>query len=176
MPDGLSFFVRQRVKGVPVAEYRRGPLPLRARLELFVSVCEAVGFAHHRGVAHRDIRSSNVPVETTDRGPVPKVIDFGTAAQTANTRDDVYALGALLSELLVGANRSNADRVALDRIVTAALRDERGHETADAIAADVQQFLDGDSGPAADRPRRSRAIFVAVALTALAFAVVWAVR
>src|SRR5262249_6401996 len=49
----------------------------RERLELFVSVCQAVQHAHHKGIIHRDIKPSNVLVTLHDGNPGVKVIDFG---------------------------------------------------------------------------------------------------
>ena len=49
------------------------------RLKLFVSVCQAIQHAHHKGVIHRDIKPSNVMVTLNDGTPVVKIIDFGVA-------------------------------------------------------------------------------------------------
>ena len=49
------------------------------RLKLFVSVCQAIQHAHHKGVIHRDIKPSNVMVTLNDGMPVVKIIDFGVA-------------------------------------------------------------------------------------------------
>src|SRR5262249_48086018 len=54
----------------------------RARLELFLPVCQAVQHAHQKGIIHRDLKPSNVMVCLYDGKPVPKVIDFGIAKAT----------------------------------------------------------------------------------------------
>src|SRR5207248_5061078 len=51
----------------------------RERLDLFITVCQAVQHAHHNGIIHRDIKPSNVLVTSHDGKPVVKVIDFGVA-------------------------------------------------------------------------------------------------
>src|SRR5262249_29410587 len=53
--------------------------PVRERLGLFVSVCQAVQHAHQKGAIHRDLKPSNVLVTLHDGTPVAKVIDFGVA-------------------------------------------------------------------------------------------------
>ena len=81
--DGRPFFVMELVKGTPITEFcdarRLGP---RERLELFVSVCQAIQHAHQKGIIHRDIKPSNVLVALYDERPVVKVIDFGVAKAT----------------------------------------------------------------------------------------------
>jgi tetratricopeptide (TPR) repeat protein len=68
------------VKGVPITEYcDQCNLTTRQRLELFITVCQAVQHAHQKGVIHRDIKPTNVLVAIQDGQPAPKIIDFGVA-------------------------------------------------------------------------------------------------
>ncbi len=80
---GQPYFVMELVNGLPITDYcDRKRLPVRARLELFVAVCQAVQHAHQKGIIHRDLKPSNVMVTEVDSRPTPKVIDFGVAKAT----------------------------------------------------------------------------------------------
>ncbi|UCE61337.1 MAG: serine/threonine protein kinase [Phycisphaerales bacterium] len=80
---GRPYFVMELVKGVPITEYcDTNGLPTGERLDLFLSVCNAIQHAHQKGIIHRDIKPSNVMVSLHDGKPVPKVIDFGIAKAT----------------------------------------------------------------------------------------------
>jgi serine/threonine protein kinase/tetratricopeptide (TPR) repeat protein len=79
-PTGRPYFVMELVKGVPITEFcDQNHLTPRQRLELFISVCQAVQHAHQKGIIHRDLKPSNVLVSRHDTAPVVKVIDFGVA-------------------------------------------------------------------------------------------------
>jgi WD40 repeat protein/serine/threonine protein kinase len=78
--SGRPYFVMELVRGIPITDYcDRAKLPVPARLELFVQVCQAVQHAHQKGIIHRDLKPTNVLVTLHDGVPVPKVIDFGVA-------------------------------------------------------------------------------------------------
>ena len=78
--SGRPYFVMELVRGISITEFcDNNKLTPRERLELFVSVCQAVQHAHQKGIIHRDIKPSNVLVTLHDGKPVVKVIDFGVA-------------------------------------------------------------------------------------------------
>jgi serine/threonine protein kinase/tetratricopeptide (TPR) repeat protein len=77
---GRPYFVMELVRGVRITDYcDQNHLPTGKRLELFISVCQAVQHAHQKGIIHRDLKPSNILVTLHDGVPVPKVIDFGIA-------------------------------------------------------------------------------------------------
>ncbi len=81
--SGRPYFVMELVKGVPITEYcDRSNLDARARLALFLDVCNAIQHAHQKGIIHRDIKPTNVMVTLHDGRPVPKIIDFGVSKAT----------------------------------------------------------------------------------------------
>ncbi|MBI5785819.1 MAG: HDOD domain-containing protein [Rhodocyclales bacterium] len=62
-----------------------GPMqPVRAA-HLMRQVCDALAQAHALGIIHRDLKPSNILL---DRAGVPRVMDFGIAARTAESADD----------------------------------------------------------------------------------------
>jgi WD40 repeat protein/serine/threonine protein kinase len=78
--SGRPYFVMELVRGIPITEYcDKSRLPILERLQLFVTVCQAIQHAHQKGIIHRDIKPSNVLVTQQDGQPIVKVIDFGIA-------------------------------------------------------------------------------------------------
>ncbi len=78
--NGRPYFAMELVRGVSITDYcDKNALTPRQRLELFVTVCQAIQHAHQKGIIHRDIKPSNVLVTLHDGEPVAKVIDFGIA-------------------------------------------------------------------------------------------------
>jgi len=87
--SGRPYFVMELVRGVSITEFcDLNHLSPRARLELFVLVCQAVQHAHQKGIIHRDLKPSNILVTLYDSVPVVKVIDFGIAKATGQQLTD----------------------------------------------------------------------------------------
>jgi len=130
--DGRGYFAMEYVPGHPITKHcDLERLSVPARVELLAEVCDAVQHAHQKGILHRDLKPSNVSITMRDGRYTPKVIDFGVAKSLGPTRDltrtgfigtprymspeqagaipesvdsrsDVYSLGVILYELLVG--------------------------------------------------------------------------
>ncbi len=78
--SGRPYFVMELVRGETITDFcDQNHYSAAERLKLFISVCQAIQHAHHKGVIHRDIKPSNVMVTVNDGTPVVKIIDFGVA-------------------------------------------------------------------------------------------------
>ncbi|MHC4428713.1 MAG: serine/threonine protein kinase, partial [Planctomycetota bacterium] len=74
------YFAMELVRGRALNAYCEDKkLGTRQRLRLFAGVCDAVQYAHQKGVIHRDLKPDNILVD--DFGD-PKVLDFGVARTT----------------------------------------------------------------------------------------------
>src|SRR5262249_26463391 len=79
-PDGRPFFAMKLVQGRTLADMlkaRSDPSQERPRfVNIFLQVCQAVAFAHSKGVIHRDLKPANVMVG--EFGEV-QIMDWGLA-------------------------------------------------------------------------------------------------
>jgi serine/threonine protein kinase len=80
---GRPYFVMELVHGVPITEFcDQHNVSIAERLELFMSICQAVQHAHQKGIIHRDLKPSNVLVALHDSKAAVRIIDFGIAKAT----------------------------------------------------------------------------------------------
>src|SRR6185436_15716611 len=83
---GQPYLAMELVEGESIVEHCRSRgLPIRARIELFLSVLDAVGYAHEQGIGHRDLKPANILVSA--RGET-RLLDFGIARLVAPDDED----------------------------------------------------------------------------------------
>lgn len=81
--SGQPYFVLELVEGLPITRHcDEHQVPLKARLALFITVCQAVHHAHQKGLIHGDLKPSNVLMAGQDDKPAPKILDLGIAQAT----------------------------------------------------------------------------------------------
>lgn len=78
----LPYIVMEFVNGEPLTQFCKSQrLGVKERIALFLKVCDAVQYAHQRGILHRDIKPDNIllALDKVQGEPIVKLLDFGVA-------------------------------------------------------------------------------------------------
>jgi hypothetical protein len=94
--SGMPYLVSEFVQGITLADLLTSErLPPRAAAELAAQIADALQYAHEQGVIHRDVKPSNIMLETREKDDgsastasasrryVPRLMDFGLAKRDA---------------------------------------------------------------------------------------------
>ena len=83
--NGEPWFSMEHINGIGLTRYcETHRLNPNERLDLFLQVCDAVRYAHQKGVIHRDLKPSNIMVVQRQDRAIAKVIDFGISKSLSN--------------------------------------------------------------------------------------------
>ena len=93
--DGTYFIVMEYIEGPSLSQVIRhdGPLHPRRAAEIASEVAAALGFAHSRGLVHRDVKPGNVLLTGTGQS---KVTDFGIARALSSGDDELTQAGSVM--------------------------------------------------------------------------------
>ena len=79
--QGRLFLVTPYIEGGTLARHlQSGPLSLNEVHQLFVPLVQAVAYIHRRGVIHRDLKPTNILLDSQDGQIYVRLIDFGIAS------------------------------------------------------------------------------------------------
>ena len=156
--------------GTLTGRIKAGPLPIRQAITIVSGVLAGLGYAHEKGVIHRDIKPDNILF--SDAGQ-PVIADFGIAAaaqgsktatnlsisigtplymspeqfkgETVDCRSDIYSTGALQYQVLTGEppfRRADLPGLMYEHMTVAPIPPtEKRHEISGSISAAIMKAL-----------------------------------
>lgn len=133
--DDCYFLVMEYIEGPTLSEYiqNHGPLSLETAIQFTQQILEGIKHAHDNRIVHRDIKPQNILI---DKNKTLKIFDFGIAkaisetsltqtnhvlgtvqylspeqakGESTNEGTDIYSIGIVLYEMLVGEPPFNGE-------------------------------------------------------------------
>ena len=153
--DCPCFIVSKVIEGTDLAtRLKQSRLSINETVEMVATVAEALHYAHRKGLVHRDIKPVNILIDTSGK---PFVVDFGLALKEENIgqgpkyagtpaymspeqargeghrvdgRSDIFSLGVVFYELLVGRRPFKGDSQAelMEQITNFEVRPPRQYD------------------------------------------------
>jgi len=171
--DDFAFYSQQYIDGPDISVL--AGRPIEEVLAPVALVADALRYAHGKGIVHRDIKATNILL---DSNGAPYLSDFGVAAKDGETStggsliaqspqslagepvqaaDDIFALGGLVYELVSGRSAYSSSSTADDirHLEPPPLQSSDGAEVPRAVQQLVARMLDKD---AAGRPTAEEVI------------------
>ena len=106
---GQPYLAMEHVEGESIVEHCRArQMPIRARIELFLSVLDAVSYAHEQAIVHRDLKPANILVSS--RGEA-KLLDFGIAKLVAGDDDETLTLERAMTPAYASPEQMRGGRI-----------------------------------------------------------------